>query len=132
MKKVIIAILAILYISTSTGATIHFHYCMGKLVNWKLGNKLSERCGKCGMKINHQSLNNGCCKDEFKQIKNDKDQKLSAAPLLVIDPVCILSSDFHSELIAIVASSVSETYPVSNAPPRSPEPIYIRNCVFLI
>ena len=132
MKKAIISILAILYISTSTGATIHFHYCMGRLVNWKLGHKLSDRCGKCGMKINHQSLNNGCCKDEFKQIKNDKDQKLTTAALVLIHPAYILSSNFQSELLSINTLSVSETYPVSNAPPRSLEPIYIRNCVFLI
>ncbi len=132
MKKVIIAILAILYIGTSTGATIHFHYCMGKLVSWKFGHKLSDRCGKCGMKINHKSLNNGCCKDEFKQIKNDKDQKLSAMPQLLIEPVYVLSSNINSELLSIIASTVSDTYPVSNAPPRSRDAIYIRNCVFLI
>lgn len=132
MKKTALAILAMLYISTSTGAIIHFHYCMGKLVSWKLGHKLSDRCGKCGMKINHQSLDNGCCKDEFKKIKNDKDQKLTAAELVLIHPVCIQSSIFKTELLSVISPSVSETYPVSNAPPRKQEPIYICNCVFLI
>ncbi|MES1197705.1 MAG: hypothetical protein ABUL41_00320 [Chitinophagaceae bacterium] len=132
MKKVIVSILAFLYISTSTGATIHLHYCMGKFVSWKLGHKLSDRCGKCGMKINHKSLDNGCCKDEFRPIKNDKDQKLSTEPLFLVQPVCLLTPGFQSELFSFVASSVFETFPVSNAPPRSPDAIYIRNCLFLI
>ncbi|MBK6990321.1 MAG: hypothetical protein IPH34_00115 [Chitinophagaceae bacterium] len=37
MKKFITAILAVLYISTSTGAMVHMHYCMGQLADWGLG-----------------------------------------------------------------------------------------------
>ena len=34
MKKAIVSILAVLYLCSSAGATVHLHYCMGKLVNW--------------------------------------------------------------------------------------------------
>jgi hypothetical protein len=49
MKKLFVAILAILYLSTSTGATLHVHYCMGRLAGWGLGHNNSKTCGKCGM-----------------------------------------------------------------------------------
>jgi len=133
MKKFIVSILSFLYITTSTGATIHFHYCMGKFVGWDLSHKPSEKCGKCGMKIKHQSKRNGCCRDEYKQIKNEKDQKLSVVEPVLLYPVfIILSSNFQSDLLSIIPASVSENYPVSNAPPGSPGAIHIRNCVFLI
>ena len=76
MKKFFVAILAILYLSTSIGATIHLHYCMGKLVEWGLWDKNGSICSNCGMEREPGS-NNKCCKDESKRIKIDKDQKLS-------------------------------------------------------
>ena len=74
MKKLLIAIFALLYISTSTGATLHIHYCMGKLADWGLGHNNSKTCGECGMEKSEEK-DNGCCKDEHKFIKNDTDQK---------------------------------------------------------
>ncbi|MBK8522228.1 MAG: hypothetical protein IPL54_15650 [Chitinophagaceae bacterium] len=38
-EKFITAILAVLYLGTSSGATIHMHYCMGKLAEWGLGHQ---------------------------------------------------------------------------------------------
>ena len=132
MKKLFIAILATLYISTSTGAVIHFHYCMGKLVNWNLKNKLGERCGRCGMKMSHELESNGCCKDEYKQIKNDKDQKLSQSNFLLNHLVGFTQPVFQPGLLSIIYSTLSETKAVSNSPPRSWMPIHILNCIFLI
>ena len=51
MKKFITAILAVLYLGTSSGATIHMHYCMGKLADWGLGHKNSKTCGQCLLPI---------------------------------------------------------------------------------
>ncbi len=49
MKKVLTTILAFVYLSTSMGATIHLHYCMGKLASWGLIDHESKNCTKCGM-----------------------------------------------------------------------------------
>src|SRR5438034_11541801 len=72
MKKFVVAILALFYLTTSSGATIHLHYCMGKLAEWSFGHSQSDICSKCGME--KKDNNNGCCKDEFKQIKLVQDQ----------------------------------------------------------
>ena len=73
MKKIAIAILAFVYISTSTGMVLHTHYCMGEPVAWGLGQNKSKTCSKCGMPRSDEK-NSGCCKDEYKYVKNDKDQ----------------------------------------------------------
>src|SRR5450432_202515 len=80
MKKFFVSTMAFLYLSTSMGATIHMHYCMGKLISWGLINHASSRCATCGMQKDTgthggKSFGNHCCKDEHKEIKTDKDQK---------------------------------------------------------
>ena len=49
MKKFLTSILAFLYLSTSMGATIHLHYCMGKLASWGLIDHERKNCAQCGM-----------------------------------------------------------------------------------
>jgi hypothetical protein len=132
MKRFIISILAFLYISTSAGATIHLHYCMGKLVTWNLRHQPADRCAKCGMKTNHKSKNNGCCRDEYKEIKTDKDHKLSQAVFSLIHLSSIAIPTSVTGLSSIFLIAITETNPVSNAPPRSQIALYLRNCVFLI
>jgi hypothetical protein len=131
MKKIIVAILAILYMGTSTGATLHMHYCMGKLSDWGLNHNDSKTCRKCGMEQSEKA--NGCCKDEQKFIKNNADQKnvevlfqINQAMSIAL-PVSFFvmpSDNFLAETLSI---------PVSHAPPRcAVVAVYIRNCVFLI
>ena len=81
MKKFFVSILAFLYLSTSMGATLHLHYCMGKLISWGLINHESANCDFCGMpkKMSGENpgIKKGCCRDEHKEIKSNKDQKLT-------------------------------------------------------
>ena len=132
MKKVLAVILAIIYISTASGITIHMHYCMGKLADWGLWQSKTAICSKCGM---HKSENkdNDCCKDVHKQIKLDKDQKTSEFGWRMIQllPVAL---PFHlSEISLNDFTSATEENPFSHAPPRSSSiAVYLRNCVFRI
>jgi hypothetical protein len=82
MKNVLATILALVYLSTSLGATIHLHYCMGKLASWSLIDRERKTCGRCGMVIKKTALQSiasktNCCKDEHKLIRTNTDQKLS-------------------------------------------------------
>jgi len=81
MKKVLAAIFAFLYLSTSMGATIHVHFCMGKPISWGLTDRESKSCLNCGMPANNSGTNSvstksNCCHDESQQVKTDKDQKV--------------------------------------------------------
>lgn len=132
MKKILVTILALLYISTSTGATLYMHYCMGKLADWGLGHNKSNTCGKCGMEKSDEK-DNGCCKDEHKFIKNDTDQKTTEVNLQMMQvPAVVLPVSFF-EIPSNDFPSVTEENPISHAPPRSSSvAVYISNCVFLI
>lgn len=132
MRKLLITILAIVYLVTSTGFTLKLHYCMGNLAEWGIGSKSSDRCGICGM-VTIKGNDNGCCKDESKFVKNIADQKINetgvqvSAPESAILPVtCYEDNTLHY--------SIENTFRLTLLqPPRcSSTPVYLRNSVFLI
>jgi hypothetical protein len=131
MKKFLIAILVFLYLSSSVGATVHLHYCMDKLVDWGLWNNKSGKCGNCGMDKS-EAKDNGCCKDEQKQVKLENDHKAASGyQVMQLLSVTILDSFFELSLINL--PSVTEENPLSHAPPRSCSiAAYIRYRVFRI
>jgi hypothetical protein len=132
MKKFLVTILAFLYISTSTGAIINVHYCMGKLAGWEFGNESSKTCGKCGMEKSDKK-DNGCCKDEHKYIKNEADQKTAGSVFQLIELSAATHPVSFIELTDDVLLSITEENPVSNAPPlNGTVAVYIRNCSFII
>jgi hypothetical protein len=141
MKKVLATILACIYLSSSMGATIHLHYCMGKLASWGLINHESKNCARCGMIKKSPSSQNAqnmaakmnCCRDEHKQIKTDSDQKLFSSEFF---KYCDLSQGIalqESTTENIKAVSISIAYPNTNAPPLYFKlPRFILNCNFRI
>jgi hypothetical protein len=132
MKKLLVAILSFLYISTSSGATLQMHYCMDKLVDWSIGhNDEKNTCNNCGMEKDGKGKN-GCCKDEQKQLKIEKDQKTAAAFELTFSLATAIPVSY-SVYNFVGIPSVTEEFPLSNAPPRSPQlAVYIRNRTFRI
>lgn len=132
MKKFITFIVAILFLSTSSGATIRMHYCMGKLADWGLMYRDSTKCENCGMEES-DTKDNGCCKDENKFVKNISEQKITESvsinfTLTILDlPLSLFS------LSDIFYISSSEEYPISHAPPRNCKtPVYLLNRTILI
>ena len=80
MKKFAVAILALVYITTSVGANIHMHYCMGLLADWGLSTSHSKVCSKCGMEKT-EGKDKGCCKDKQQFVKNVADQKVAESSI---------------------------------------------------
>jgi len=131
MKKFVVLILAFLYLSSSVGATVHFHFCMDKLVSWGLWHDKDDKCGKCGMEKSRDK-DNGCCKDEHKQVKLESDHK-GAPTYLLSELVALALPAPVFEVPDINLPTVTERNPLTHAPPRSCDiAVYIRNCVFLI
>jgi len=73
-----------------------------------------------------------CCKDEYKQLKLQNDQKATASyKAIQISSVAILTNFFKAPSVNL--SSLAEENPISHAPPQSESiPLYIRNKVFRI
>jgi hypothetical protein len=122
MKKVLATILAIVYLSSSVGATIHLHYCMGKLASWGLINHENKNCEGCGMVKNTTASHSmatkmDCCRDEHKQIKTDKDQKLFPSEFFKLNNLSQVIALHDPAIQSIKAFSISTEYPNTNAPP---------------
>ncbi len=129
MKKFIVAILAMLYISTSAGATLHIHYCMGKQSDWGFGLNNATICSRCGM----EEKDNGCCKKEHRFFKNNTDQKTTESALQLIKLIAVAIPFSFVEIPSFSFASKKEVNPINYKPPRRISiALYIRNCVFLI
>ncbi len=126
MKKIIVFILAVLYLGITTGAEVNIHYCMGKIADIKFDNNNDDACGKCGSKTAMP-----CCGHQYKLIK------LSDAHQLVDNSV-----NFHAPLVqpqtfneyhfACMHQIIENNNASTHAPPLSPPDICIKNCVFRI
>lgn len=103
MKKISVAILAIIYLGISSGIAMNVRYCMGKISSVDVMHS-NDKCGKCGMKMG----SSGCCKDEFKIIKLSDAHKLINNDLTMSAPIAIVDNSksifdiniFSSELIS--------------------------------
>ena len=132
MKKIIVAILALLYITTSTGATIHMHYCMGKLADWGIGHNDSKTCGNCGMDKSEEK-DNGCCKVEQKQIKlktdHQKVESTAGINMLFVPVITTPVPDFNFQSFL----QITERYSTCHAPPEIGDiRLHVFHCIFLI
>jgi hypothetical protein len=127
MKKFLVAILAIVYLSSSVGATTHFHYCMDKLVNWDFGQAKKDKCGtnKCG---NHQK--NKCCNDEYKALRNGDQRITETTHDLIPSSFPTLLPQIELQVLDISPKIIANV--TSTTLLRSPVAIHILNCVFLI
>lgn len=127
MKKLFALIVAIVYLGSTVGATVHLHYCMDELINWSLSDNGGNKCDNCGME-----KDGNCCKDENKFVKNNSDQSITGA-------IQILQASSPGSSISFINTagnhslSLINEYPVSHAPPgNSGIDILIHNCVFRI
>jgi hypothetical protein len=126
MKKFFAVIVAIVYLSSTVGATVHLHYCMDKLVNWSLNDE-GNTCKNCGME-----KDGGCCKDEQKFFKNNLDQSLIGTTQLLQAPA-IGRPVLFTDVPQSGAFTLLNAYTITHAPPGDGGgDILIHNCVFRI
>lgn len=129
MKKGLLSILTILYMTVSSGMAMEIHYCMGERTGAGLYVSSNEKCGRCGMK----AKKGGCCNDEIKFLKLSdahknvtNEHKFAAAPVAIADKTTV-----HEENISGQANI--RKWITEYTPPGSPGlPLYITNRVFRI
>jgi len=138
MKRFLATILTLIYLSSSMGATLHLHYCMGKLIGWGLIDNDSKNCSFCGMlKIPKPADCNvakeGCCRDEQKQLSTGQDQKQALASFKfskLASDQSLFNQGGQSPILHLIPSI---EFPNNNAPPLTEKvAIFIRNCNFRI
>jgi hypothetical protein len=133
MKKTLVSILLLLYISANSGAILHVHYCMDKVAGWDFGfAKKSNNCTKCGME-KKSVKKNACCKDEEKILQNNTDQKTAETIYELVPSASFALPTLVFETPTFNFSSLVFEKPISRALIRVDGiPVYIRDCVFLI
>lgn len=132
MKRILLCILACFYLGISSGATVHFHYCMGQLVKLGLSAPQKTPCPFCGMEKKEASKKS-CCKDDYTQAKVDQSQKTDPVQhqFQPLCPVLSPASDWKSCVAVLPIESHSIN--LKNAPPeKEPVPVFIRNCTYRI
>ncbi len=132
MKKLIVSILAFLYITSSCEATVYLHYCMGKQVSFSFMPEHSGNCHKCGMK--KAGSGNGCCKDEKKILKSDPNQGLSALNFAtgIQKKIASTGIEYYSFSKPVLLSKVNISSENHGPPGNNPVPFYLMNCLLLI
>lgn len=132
MKKFLVTILAVFYLGVSSGATVHFHHCMGQLVEWGFSSTKkddSAGCSKCGMGTGSE---NDCCKHQSKEAKVDKVQKVSESSYHFKVLATVLKAGFP-DYSFISYSHTTEAYPLLNSPPgQAGQGKYLLICSFRI
>ena len=131
LKKLFISMIALLYLSATSGMVMNVHYCMGKFSSISFGHEKDHSdgtCDKCGM----LKTENHCCKDEVAEVKlNDVHQTSSIAfelsSISAVQPV---------KLIVLNDPEQGVTAPPVDAyispPPKTFNKVYLDVSTFLI
>jgi hypothetical protein len=127
MKRFLVAILAVLYFTISTGMVMNIHYCMGKVRSVNVNLMAKNMCG-CGKTKETKS----CCKTEHKVLKVEDNHKASYAFYDFSEPIADLPVNKY--VVNTPLSSVNNVlaYNTHSPPLLSQQPIYLLNCVFRI
>jgi hypothetical protein len=105
---------------------------MGRQVSFSFIPEKYSNCHRCGMKKSGRGM--GCCKDEQKLIKTDKNQKLTDLGFSTNQQkkFIIVSAAHPRYSIPIVSSQLNEHSPSHGPPEAEPVPVYLMNCLLLI
>lgn len=125
MKKFLVTILALVYLTSTFGATLRLDCCLNKLVSIGLGTTTHDNALR--------EENKGNCNDDHKKTKPGHDQKRNDAKIRVAKYVpAALNTDYPDYSFHPV-STLTEAYPVNNAPPQETNvPLFILHCVHLL
>lgn len=123
MKKLLVTILALAYLTSTIGATVRLDCCLDKLISVTLGSTTQEDLWS----------EEKDCKDDHKQLRLGHEQKRNDAKIRVAKFVTSSINPRIPEYSFHAVSTLTETYPVNNAPPQQAKiPLFILHCVHRI
>ena len=128
MKKFLVTILCFVYVAASSGATIDFHYCMGKFIGWDIGVAAPATCNNCGM---GKEQNKGCCNDKHTILQLKKEQIASNINTVPVNHFLIIQH-YYLSFKYLFTSFNKDVTPLTNSPPLIAHSLLIFNCNFRI
>ncbi|MEI6948364.1 hypothetical protein V9K67_14300 [Paraflavisolibacter sp. H34] len=126
MKRFLVILLLMVYGLSSTGATVHLHYCCGKLDKIEFAAPKEKKCGK------HAKPMKNCCDDQQLDLKVKADQKV--AHMAAFEAKTFAAEKPSYPGFALTRPSEGKhLVPTTFAPPPLPPyPLFILNCVYRI
>ncbi len=110
------------YSSAASGISINMHYCMDRLISWSLSDDHAKDCPACDENkkttAKPQFSCNGCCEDELKEVKIEKNYKAeqSFLPKFSFED---LTSTFNSNELSLVSPvKLIGSYSINDPPPQ--------------
>src|SRR4051794_19736242 len=110
---------------------ITVHYCMSDMIGWGItSNGIGSFCKNCGMK---KQSHQGCCHDEKKIIKVEKDQKNTQSFFYSAkSPIVEIVTNYFSSNSKLLPGTIRELTFTHSPRFKLKVPSYIYNCVFRI
>lgn len=129
MKRLSLFLLVILYLVVSSGITLSFHYCMGKLADWEWGAK-EEVCSSCG----HKHTSSDCCSTEAHFIKLIVDQNAEYSSVMDFTPaiLTLLPDLWGYFLLPVTVKNGYAHLGLSHSFRQGEVPLFIYHCLLLI
>jgi hypothetical protein len=123
--------IALFYLSATSGMVLNVHYCMGKISSVTFGHEKDHNdgtCDKCGM----IKTENHCCKDEVTEVKlNDVHQTSSVAfelaSISTLQPVKLIVLNDPEQGV-----SAPPLHDYISPPPKTLNKVYLNVRTFLI
>lgn len=137
MKRILLIILAFVYLGLSQGPTVYLHYCMGELVQMGLEHPgESSTCEFCGMDAqasNKAASKEACCEQDAKSIKIDNVQKIVKSEFQFAQaPVLLPKTLIEQFLKSAPDKGIQSLFADQKAPPLQDIPVFVRNCTYRI
>jgi hypothetical protein len=127
VKRLSIAILALLYLGLTSGIVKNLHYCMGQLSNVEYGFDDHDLCGKCGMEEK-----DGCCDTELKIVKvEDSHQWVKSGSIAKSSFAISTPANSYSSFVAPISRRIRD-YSYHSPPDRRTNLVYLHTGILLI
>jgi hypothetical protein len=125
MKKLLVIMLMLMYGFSSTGMTLHLHYCCGKLDAIDLSPAKENHCG-----AGHKMSKKSCCDDKQVSLKLKSEQ----SPAKFLNPVFQLPSIKPVQPELLISSPVDskKMLPEVFAPPPLKRDVNNLYCIYRI
>lgn len=136
MKRISLIIITLIYVVMSSGITLTYHYCMGRLADVKVM-ALADRCMSCQKKsyasYGGDKQTSPCCSDKSQLIKIKSDQNIDTHVVdlspLSIELLPIILNEFR---FLQVESALTHVEALDDPPNCIHTPLFIHHCIFLI
>jgi hypothetical protein len=127
MKRILLILVGLMYITSVSGVTINHHYCGGKLATISLSLASDHSC-RCGSK----KMKKDCCKNQQVQVKVKCEHKSAGKFRVNTDLFKILPACVTEYTLKTLSCELNTITVYRRPPPRPNNSLLVLNSVFRI